>query len=186
MSRWIGYSELYFDGKRQPSFLQAPGSKEVGIEFHSFSKTFSGAGFRLGWAVGNKKVIEGLARVKSNMDSGVYQAVQEAAIVALESGWKDCENYRRIYQDRRDYICPELKKMGLSFNIPEASLYIWAKVPRGYTSESFTEKMIKDAGVMVTPGTGFGIEGQGYVRFALTISKEQMKVGVDRMVQALK
>ena len=175
------YSEIYFDGKRQPSFLQAPGAKEVGVEFHSFSKTFSGAGFRIAWLVGNRKIIEGLHKVKSNVDSGVYQAIQEATIVALEKGWKDCEGYRKVYQERRDYLCPELKKLGLSFKIPEASFYIWAKVPRGFNSETFTEKLIREAGIMVTPGTGFGAEGQGYVRFAMTIPLPLMKEAVARM-----
>jgi len=175
------YSEIYFDGKRQPSFLQVPGAKDVGVEFHSFSKTFSGAGFRIGWLVGNRRVIDGLHKVKSNMDSGVYQAIQEATIVALEKCWKDCENYRRVYQERRDYLCPELKKFGLTFKVPEASFYIWAKVPRGFSSETFTEKLIREEGIMVTPGTGFGAEGQGYVRFAMTIPIETMKDAVKRM-----
>ncbi len=180
------YSEIYYDGKRPPSFLQAKGAKEnLGIEFHSFSKTFNMAGFRIGFVVGNKKVIEGLAKIKTNIDSGVYQAIQEAGIVALEDCWKDCDNMREQYQARRDYLCAELKKLKFQFKVPEASFYIWSKVPAGFNSESFTEFLIKEAGVIVTPGTGFGPEGQGYVRFAMTIPIERMKVAMERITLAM-
>jgi LL-diaminopimelate aminotransferase len=180
------YSEIYFDQKRPPSFLQAKGSKEIaGVEFHSLSKTFSMAGFRIGFVVGNKKVIEGLAKVKTNIDSGVYNPIQEASIVALEQCWKDCDNYRTIYQQRRDYLCAELKKLKINLSVPEASFYVWAKVPTGFSSESFAEFLIKEAGVMVTPGTGFGSEGQGYVRFALTIDLEKIKQGTEKIAKAL-
>ncbi len=180
------YSEIYFDNKRPPSFLQAKGVKDIpAVEFHSFSKTFSMAGFRLGFAVGHKKVIEGLLKVKTNIDSGVYQAIQEAGIVALEQCWKDCDSFRAQYQERRDYLCAELKRQKFNFLVPEASLYVWCKVPTGFSSESFTEYLIKEAGVIVTPGTGFGSEGQGYVRFVLTIPIEKMKLGMEKIAKAL-
>jgi LL-diaminopimelate aminotransferase len=180
------YSEIYFNQKRPPSFLQAKDVKNLpAVEFHSFSKTFNMAGFRLGFVVGHKKIIEGLAKVKTTIDSGVYQPIQEAGIVALEQCWKDCDNYRTIYQERRDFLCAELKKMKISFQEPEASFYLWAKVPKGFSSESFTEFLIKEANVIVTPGTGFGAEGQGYVRFAMTIPLERMKIAITRMNQVL-
>lgn len=180
------YSEIYYDNKRPPSFLQAKGAKDIpAVEFHSFSKTFNMAGFRLGFVVGNKKVIEGLAKIKTTIDSGVYQPIQEAAIAALENCWKDCDEFRKIYQERRDYLSAELKKLKFQFKVPEATFYLWSKVPAGFSSESFTEYLIKEAGVLVTPGTGFGSEGQGYVRFAMTISVTKMKEAIARMTSAL-
>lgn len=180
------YSEIYYDQKRPPSFLQIKGAKDnLGVEFHSFSKTFNMAGFRLGFVVGNKKVIEGLAKVKTNIDSGAYLAIQQAGIVALEDCWKDCDNLRKEYQARRDFLCSELKKLKFQFQIPQASFYVWCKVPAGFNSESFTEYLIKEAGVLVTPGTGFGPEGQGYVRFSMTLPLSEIKIGVERMSQVL-
>lgn len=181
------YSEIYYDGKRPPSFLQAKGVRDIpAVEFHSFSKTFNMCGYRLGFVVGNKKVIEGLAKVKTNIDSGVYNPIQEAGVVALEECWKDCDGFRKTYQERRDFLCHELKQLKFEFRIPEAAFYLWTKVPTGFSAESFTEYLIKEAGVIVTPGTGFGSEGQGFVRFAMTIPIERMKEGVNRIAAAIK
>ncbi|MBK9293732.1 MAG: LL-diaminopimelate aminotransferase [Oligoflexia bacterium] len=181
------YSEIYYDQKRPPSILQAQKAKEAHVvEFHSLSKTFNMAGFRVGFVVGNKKIIEALAKVKTNIDSGVYNPIQEAAIVALSQCWKECDEFREIYQKRRDYFCAELKKLKIEFNIPEASFYVWAKVPKGFSSESFSEYLIKEAGVMVTPGTGFGQEGQGFVRFALTIELDKISLGLEKIAKVLK
>ncbi|MDX1411053.1 MAG: LL-diaminopimelate aminotransferase, partial [Nitrospirales bacterium] len=145
------YSEIYFDGKRPASFLEAEGAMNVGIEFHSLSKTFNMTGWRIGFAVGNKDVIAGLGKVKTNIDSGVFQAIQEAGITALESDEKLTEGLRKIYQERRDVLVGGLKALGLELNTPSAAFYVWIGVPKGFTSESFTAHLIEKAGIVTTP-----------------------------------
>lgn len=181
------YSEIYFDNERPVSYLQAKGARDCwGVEFHSLSKTFSMCGFRLGFVVGNKRIIEGLSKVKTNIDSGVYQAVQEAGIVALEQCWKDCDSYRKVYESRRNYFCKELKRLKFDFRVPSATFYVWCRVPLGFSSETFTEFLIKEAGLLVTPGTGFGSGGQGYVRFSLTMAEEKIRIAVQRLEEAMR
>jgi LL-diaminopimelate aminotransferase len=161
------YSEIYFDGKPQPSLLEVPGGKEVGCEFHSLSKTYNMAGWRIGFLVGHEKIIDGLAQVKTNIDSGVFNACQEAGITALENGEGFCSELRSIYQQRRDLLVPALQKLGLSCKKPQATFYVWARTPGNMKSEDFVMNLIKKCGIVSTPGNGFGPCGEGYVRFTL-------------------
>lgn len=179
------YSEVYYDGKKPLSFMEIDGAKEVGIEFHSLSKTYNMTGWRIGFAVGNSKVIAGLGKIKSNLDSGVFQAVQEASIVALETDEKVLSGIRQVYQERRDVLYNGLIGLGMAVTKPEASFYLWARVPKGYDSSGFVAHMLEKAGVLGTPGNGFGAPGEGYVRFALTVSAERMKEAVERIRKIL-
>jgi LL-diaminopimelate aminotransferase len=175
------YSEVAFDGYRPVSFLQAAGAREVGVEFHSLSKTYNMTGWRIGMAVGNAAMIDALMRVKSNLDSGVPQAIQRMAIVALE-GPQDCiDEHNAVYQRRRDRLVEALRALGLSVQPPRASLYVWARVPKGYTSMGFATRLLDDVGVVVTPGVGYGAAGEGYVRLSLTIPDERMEEGLRRL-----
>ena len=175
------YSEVYFDDHKPLSFLQVNGAKEVGIEFHSFSKTFNMTGWRLGFAVGNSEIIEGLGKIKTNIDSGVFQAVQEAGIAALKNNLQVAETLRTIYQERSNILCSGLKKIRLAFEPPVATFYVWAEIPRGYTSMEFTAHLLNQTGVLVTPGNGFGSFGEGFVRFSLTEATERIKGAVERL-----
>ena len=177
------YSEVVFDGYTPVSFLQAEGAKEVGIEFHSLSKTYNMTGWRIGMAVGNAAMINALKTVKSNIDSGIPQAIQYAAIEAL-NGPQDCiKEHNAIYQQRRDLIVDTLNKMGLEAIPPKASLYIWAKVPNGYTSVEFATDLLDKVGVVVIPGIGYGHNGEGYVRLSVTIADALLLKGLSRMAQ---
>ncbi|MEE9583629.1 MAG: LL-diaminopimelate aminotransferase [Dehalococcoidales bacterium] len=175
------YSEVSFDGYRPASFMQAEGAKELGVEFHSLSKSYNMTGWRIGMAVGNAEMIDALKRVKSNLDSGIPQAIQQAAITAL-SGPQDCiQKHNTTYQRRRDLIIDILNDIGLSARPPKASLYIWAKVPKGYTSVEFANDLLDKVGVAVTPGTGYGSNGEGYVRLSLTIPDAGLVKGLSRL-----
>ncbi|AKX93642.1 LL-diaminopimelate aminotransferase [Neomoorella thermoacetica] len=179
------YSEITYDGYRAPSFLQAPGAKEVGIEFNSVSKPYNMTGWRLGWACGRADVIEALARIKSNIDSGAFQAVQYAGIAALTGPQEGLAEVRRVYQERRDIIVEGFNSLGWHLEKPKATFYVWAPVPRGYTSASFAEMVLEKAGVIITPGNGYGNYGEGYFRIALTISKERMQEAIERLRRVL-
>lgn len=175
------YSEVAFDGYKPVSFLQAEGASDVGIEFHSLSKSYNMTGWRIGMAVGNSTLIDALMRVKSNIDSGIPQAIQKMAITALE-GPQDCiEEHNTIYERRRDRLVEALRRMGMRVEPPKASLYVWARVPDGYTSTDFAARMIDDIGVVITPGNGYGKYGEGYVRLSLTIPDDRLEEGVRRM-----
>jgi len=175
------YTEVSFDGYRPTSFMQAPGAKEVGVEFHSLSKSYNMTGWRVGMVVGNARIIDALTRVKSNLDSGIPQAIQHAAIEAL-TGPQDCiEEHNAIYQRRRDLLLQTLSEMGLEARPPRASLYIWARIPGGYTSLDFATKLLEEAGVVVTPGIGYGKYGEGYIRISLTIPDERLEEAVRRL-----
>jgi LL-diaminopimelate aminotransferase len=175
------YTEIYYDDKRPLSFMQIPGSKDAGIEFHSLSKTYSMTGWRIGFAVGNRKVLAGLGKVKTNLDSGIFQAIQEAAIVALDMDNGTLSGIRKTYQKRRDTLYSGLKKLGMQLIKPEATFYIWAKVPSHFDSAGFVAHMLNKAGVLATPGNGFGEAGEGYVRFALTASEDRIKEAIERI-----
>ena len=177
------YSEIFYDGLRPSSFLEAEGAMDVGIEFHSLSKTFNMTGWRIGFAVGHAEVVAGLSQVKSNMDSGQFQAVQEAGITALESDDRLTAGLRAIYQERRDVLVAGLRNLGLEFDTPSATFYVWIEVPKGYTSASFTAHLLEKAGIVTTPGNGFGAPGEGYIRMALTTTKERLAEAVDRLKQ---
>jgi len=177
------YSEIFYDGLRPSSFLEAEGAMDVGIEFHSLSKTFNMTGWRIGFAVGRAEVIAGLSQVKSNLDSGQFQAVQEAGITALESDDRLTAGLRAIYQERRDVLVAGLRNLGLEFETPAATFYVWIEVPQGYTSASFTAHLLEKTGIVTTPGNGFGAPGEGYIRMALTTTKERLAEAVDRLKQ---
>lgn len=175
------YTEVAFDGYKPVSFLQAPGAKDVGIEFHSFSKSYNMTGWRIGMAVGNAAMIKALATLKSNIDSGIPQAIQLMAVEALR-GPQDCiQEHNSIYQRRRDLVVEGLNKMGLEAQVPKASLYVWAKVPPGYTSASFTADLLEQCGVIVTPGPGYGRSGEGYIRLSLTIPDALLIKGLSKL-----
>ncbi|APV44186.1 LL-diaminopimelate aminotransferase [Dehalogenimonas formicexedens] len=175
------YTEVSYDGYKPPSFLQAAGAKDIGIEFHSLSKSYNMTGWRVGMAVGNAKMIDALKRFKSNIDSGVPQAIQLAAIEALTGPQDEIARHNAIYQRRRDLVVETLQDMGLEVQTPKASLYVWAKVPRGFTSASFATEMLDQVGVVVTPGTGYGAEGEGYVRLSLTLSDASLVKGLSKL-----
>ncbi len=175
------YSEVTFDGYKPDSFLQAEGAKEVGMEFHSLSKTYNMTGWRIGMAVGNAVMIDALKRLKTNIDSGVPQAIQYAAIKAL-SGPQDCiQEHNAIYQRRRDLVIEVLNNIGLKAQTPKASLYIWARVPKGYSSMDFATDLLERVGVVVTPGTGYGQNGEGYIRLSLTIPDAALVRGLSKL-----
>jgi LL-diaminopimelate aminotransferase len=175
------YSEVAFDGYRAPSFLEAEGAREVGIEFHSLSKSYNMTGWRIGMAAGNAEIIDALTRVKSNLDSGIPQAIQRMAIAALEGPQGCIEEHNRVYQQRRDRLVAALRGIGLRVSPPKASLYVWARVPEGTTSVEFATRLLDEAGVVVTPGVGYGPSGEGYVRLSLTIPDERLEEGVRRL-----
>jgi len=175
------YSEVAFDGYKPPSFMQVPGAKEVGVEFHSLSKTYHMTGWRIGMVVGNAEMIDALFRVKSNLDSGIPQAIQQAAIEALQ-GSQDCiAAHNATLQRRRDKLMKVLSEIGLKAMIPKATFYIWAKVPQGYTSIDFTRKLLDETGIAVTPGIGYGKQGEGYLRFSLTLADDRLEEGIKRL-----
>lgn len=179
------YSEMSYDGIKPPSFLQVPGAKDVGIEFHSLSKTYNMTGWRIGWACGNQEAIEVLGRIKSNIDSGVFQAIQYAAIEALRGPQECVAEANAIYSERRAVAVAGLERMGWKVTPPQASFYFWAPVPKGYTSASFAELVLEKTGVIITPGNGYGEYGEGFFRIALTVSKERLEEAFDRMYAAL-
>jgi len=175
------YTEIYFDDAPPPSLLEVPGAKEIGIEFHSFSKTFNMTGWRLGFAVGNREVLAGLGAIKTNIDSGVFEAIQRAGIEAFRESDGDAAEMRRIYQGRRDTMVEGLREAGLTVNPSRATFYLWVPVPSNHTSSSFATLVLEEAGVVVTPGSGFGAAGEGYVRFALTVGEERLKEAAERI-----
>jgi LL-diaminopimelate aminotransferase len=175
------YSELAYDGFRPMSFLEAPGARSVGIEFHSLSKTYNMTGWRIGFAVGCQDVISGLGRVKSNIDSGAFQAIQIAGIAALEGDQACVEHMRRTYKERRDILVDGLRSIGFSVERPRATFYVWMEVPKGYTSAGLASRLLTEAGVVTTPGNGFGAAGEGYVRMALTVTRERIREAVERI-----
>ncbi|MBM4261708.1 MAG: LL-diaminopimelate aminotransferase [Deltaproteobacteria bacterium] len=175
------YTEMGYDGYRPMSFLELDGAKEVGIEFHSLSKTFNMTGWRIGMAVGNPDIVGGLAQAKSNLDSGIFQSVQEAGIEALRLGDAIVDPSRRIYQERRDILVDGLRAVGLQCEKPKATFYVWVECPRGLSSADFTTKLLEDAGVVTTPGNGFGEAGEGFVRFTVCVDKERLKEVAERI-----
>ncbi len=179
------YSEMTYDGYVAPSFLETKGAMDVGLEFHSLSKTFNMTGWRIGFAVGNQELVGALKKVKSNVDSGQFEAIQEAAIAALESDGSFVEEMRQIYTKRRDVLVEGLNSIGLNAQKPKATFYVWFKVPEGYTSTSFCGEVLEKAGIVCTPGNGFGDPGEGYARMALTVSEERLKEVIERLKSIL-
>ena len=172
------YSEIAYDGYRAPSFLETKGAMDVGIEMHSLSKTYNMTGWRIGMAVGNEEIIDGLGRVKTNVDSGVFNAVQHAAITAL-SGPQDCvADACRIYQERRDVLIAGLRDLGFDVPSPKATFYVWLPVK---DCMAFSARLLNEAGIVATPGIGFGACGEGYVRFAITRPVARIQEAIERM-----
>ncbi len=176
------YTEIAFNGYKPPSFMQIPGAKKRGVEFHSLSKTYHMTGWRIGMMVGNADMVNALFKVKSNLDSGIPQAIQYAAVEALRGSREHIAEHNAVLQRRRDKLLKVINEIGLKARTPEATFYIWAKIPQGYTSIEFTKKLLDEAGIAVTPGIGYGKEGEGYIRFSLTISDDRLEMGVCRLL----
>ena len=175
------YSEVAYDGHRPVSFLQARGAVDVGLEFHSLSKSYNMTGWRIGMVVGNSDYIAPLMVVKSNLDSGIPQAVQHMGIEALKSSDEYIDQRNGIYQRRRDRVVEALQAAGLHVDPPKASLYVWARVPQGYTSAELTGLLLEERDIVVTPGSGYGPHGEGYIRLSLTIADEDLERGLERL-----
>jgi len=177
----MSYSEMYFEEPRPPSFLEVKGAKERTIEFYSLSKTYNMTGWRIGFAVGNPTLVGALGKIKTNMDSGVFGAVQEAAVAALTGDQRPVERMRATYRERRDILAEGLRALNLQFRIPRATFYLFVRVPGKITSMDLTVRLLKEVGIVVTPGTGFGEGGEGFVRFALSVDKERIREAVARL-----
>jgi LL-diaminopimelate aminotransferase len=175
------YSEMAFDGYRPMSFLQVEGAKSIGIEFHSLSKTYSMTGWRIGFAVGRAEVISALGQVKSNIDSGVFQAVQIAGIAALDGEQESVADMNKEYEKRRDLLVEGLRELGYSVTKPKATFYVWIEIPKKYTSSEFAGRLLTEAGVVATPGNGFGAAGEGYIRMALTVNQDRIHEALGRI-----
>ena len=175
------YTDVTYDGYRHPSFLQVDGAMDVGMEFHSLSKTYNMTGWRLGMAAGNADMINALLVVKSNLDSGAPQAIQYMGIEALNTSddWIDERN--AVYQRRRDKVLAVLDEIGLEVDPPKASLYVWAKTPNGLASGEFAEQLLENCDIVVTPGASYGDYGEGYIRFSLTIQDDLLEEGLRRL-----
>ncbi|MBI3029144.1 MAG: LL-diaminopimelate aminotransferase [Candidatus Rokubacteria bacterium] len=175
------YSELKFDGFEPPSLLEVEGAREVGVEFHSLSKTYSMTGWRLGFCVGNREAVAGLGAVKTNVDSGVFQAVQIAGTAALTGSQDLPEQYRRTYEARRNIVVAGLRRLGWEVDVPKGTFFVWAPVPGGLDSRSFATRLLEEVGVVVTPGVGFGPSGEGFYRIALTVEQARLGEAMERL-----
>ena len=177
----LTYSDIVFDGYKAPSFLQVKGSRDFGIEFHTLSKSYNMAGWRIGFVVGNANILKTLAKTKSYLDFGIFRAVQEAAIAALE-GPQDCvKNMVKLYQERRDVLVDGLNEIGWKTDKPKATFYVWTRIPHKYSALGaleFATLMVDGIGIAVSPGTGFGEYGEGYVRFALVEPVDRIKIAL--------
>ncbi|HOW42659.1 MAG TPA: LL-diaminopimelate aminotransferase [Candidatus Omnitrophota bacterium] len=177
----LAYSEMSYDGYQPMSMLEVDGARDCVIEFHSHSKTYNMTGWRVGWACGNKALVAALGKVKSNIDSGIFSAIQVAAVSALESDQEHVRSMSRLYQERRDALVDGLNGLGWKVQKPRATFYIWAGIPGGRKSIDFAADVLARADIVITPGVGFGAAGEGYVRFALTVDKARMKEAVTRL-----
>ncbi len=178
----LAYADVTFDGYVAPSILEIDGARDVAIEFNSLSKSFNMTGWRIAMAVGNAEVIDALTRVKTNLDSGIPQAIQQMAITALDDPRDSIASHNAIYTRRRDRTVEVLRELGLRVEPPRASLYVWARLPEGeHSSAAFAARLIEATGVVVTPGASYGDAGEGYIRISLTLPDEQLEVGLDRL-----
>jgi LL-diaminopimelate aminotransferase len=173
------YSEIYYDGQRSCSILEIDGAKDVAVEFHSLSKTYNMTGWRIGAVVGNADVVAGIGKVKSNIDSGAFGAVQDAGIAALHSPTAVVESIRKVYQHRIEILASALRDHGMDLEKPCATLYLWAFV--GGDSIAYTEKLLEETGIVATPGVGFGQHGEGYIRFSITQPTERIEMAAERL-----
>ena len=179
------YTEITFDGYVAPSALQVDGATDCVIEFHSLSKTYNMTGWRIGWVAGTPVALEAMKRLKTNIDSGIFNAVQRAGVAALEGPQDYVQECVDRYRHRRDLLCDGLKSMGIVVDPPRGSIYVWAPVPDGYTSESFTTFLLDTCDIVVAPGTGYGPSGEDYVRFSLTLEDDRLEEGVERLRKAV-
>ncbi|NPA41068.1 MAG: LL-diaminopimelate aminotransferase [Aquificae bacterium] len=175
------YSEIYTGDRKPISILQVEGARDVAIEFHSLSKTYNMTGWRIGMAVGNEELVKALGKVKTNIDSGQFNAVQEAGIVALNMEEEELDKLRAIYRERREVMTKALRKLGLNPLESDVTFYIWTKVPEGYTSADFVGRLIDEAGIVCTPGNGFGDAGEGFFRISLTVPTERLLEAAKRI-----
>jgi LL-diaminopimelate aminotransferase len=175
------YAELAFDGYKPTSLLEIPGAREIGVEFHTFSKTFSMAGWRCGFVVGNARIIQSLLKVKTNLDYGLFPVIQEAAIAALNLPQSVIDGIVATYRERRDIVVEGLDALGFEVKRPKATMYVWVRVPDGHTSGSFAQKLIEEAGVVVTPGTAFGTFGEGFFRISLIVEPDRLREAIARI-----
>jgi LL-diaminopimelate aminotransferase len=177
------YSEITYDGYVAPSFLATPGAKDVGIEVFSLSKTYNMTGWRSGAVVGNPEVVSAYWQLKTNLDSGMFEAVQEASVTALDSDQADVVAMCEIYRRRRDILVDALNAIGLDVTPPKGAIYVWARVPEGETSASFTEKVLEDAAVVISPGSAYGASGEGFVRMSLTTPDARLVEAAERIAR---
>jgi len=177
----LAYSEMAYDGYRPSSILEVPGAREVSIEFHSLSKTYNMTGWRVGWACGNHELVAALAKVKANVDSGIFSAIQVASVAALEGTSEHVARMSSMYQSRRDCLVAGLRDMGWKVSSPRATFYLWIRLPKGKDSISFASAVLDKADIVVTPGVGFGPNGEGYVRMALTVPEQRIKEALARL-----
>jgi len=175
------YCELCFDGYEAPSILEVDGAMECAVEFHSMSKSFNMTGWRIGFAAGATEAVAALGKVKSNIDSGAFEAVQLAGIEALDRGEEDIKGLRKMYEMRRDVLLQGLDSLGIGYQKPKGSFYVWAKAPENMGSEEWVGALIEKGGIMTSPGNGYGEEGEGYFRMALLVDEDRMKEAVARM-----
>ncbi len=180
------YSELTFDGYVAPSFLEVEGAKEVGVEFFSLSKPWNMTGWRIGFAVGNPQILEALWRLKTNLDSGMFEALQRTAATVLSGDLKFVDAMRAVYERRRDQLVKAFRDIGMAVEPPKGTIYLWLPVPDGYTSTSFAEHVLDQAGVVLTPGNGYGEAGEGFVRVSLTVPDDRIHEAVERIERSLK
>ncbi|MFC1667598.1 LL-diaminopimelate aminotransferase [Candidatus Omnitrophota bacterium] len=180
------YSEIAFDGYRPESFLKAEGARDVGVEFHSLSKTCNMAGWRIGFVCGNEGIVSAIAKVKSNIDSGVFNAIQVTGITALDIAERHAREMNKIYQRRRDVLVDGLNKMGWVTPKPKATFYVWTRIPKAHKSSiEFARLVLEKSGIVITPGIGLGASGEGYVRMALTVSEEKTQEAVERLKKVI-
>jgi LL-diaminopimelate aminotransferase len=179
------YSEITFDGYRAPSFLETPGAKDVGVEIFSLSKGWNMTGWRAGWIAGNVEVVERYRHLKTNLDSGMFEAVQAAAVAALTEARDFPREMSEVYARRRNLVTNALREIGLDVSPPHATPYFWARVPEGYTSASFAELVLEQANVVVSPGNAYGPSGEGYVRLSLTVPDDELQEAVSRIKASL-
>ncbi len=179
------YSEVCFDGYRAPSFLETQGAKEAGVEIFSLSKGWNMTGWRCAAVAGNAEVVERFRQLKANLDSGMFEALQRAAAVALTDERDFPSRMSEVYGRRRDLIVEALRKIGIPVDPPRATPYLWVPVPEGHDSASFTSLVLEEANVVVSPGPGYGASGEGFVRLSLTVSDEQLEEAVRRIESSL-
>ncbi len=177
------YSEITFDGYRAPSFLETPGAMEVGVEVFSLSKTYNMTGWRSGALIGRADLVEAYWQLKTNIDSGMFEAVQEASVAALLSDQSTVAQMCEIYRRRRDVLVDALRALGLEVNAPKGTIYLWTRVPQGESSGSFAERLLEDTGVVISPGAAYGPSGEGFVRMSLTVPDERLNEAAERIAK---